>query len=77
MTPHGRLTQLYFWSRILDGKEIERFTNDCTTIVNKTGEESQAMFSVLFNGRSTLSPKDREVQFRELHATFPSRFANF
>ena len=35
--PHGKLTQLYFWARILSDKEMADFTGNCSFVVDKTG----------------------------------------
>ena len=36
-TPHGKITQLYVWSRKLQDIEMENFTANCSFNINKTG----------------------------------------
>ena len=36
--PHGMMTQLHFWSRILSDEEMHAFTGNCYFILNRTGK---------------------------------------
>ena len=40
MNPHGKITQLYIWARLLSDQEMIDFTSNCNFIVNKSGEKS-------------------------------------
>ena len=38
LNPHGKLTQLYFWARLLTDDEMIEFTHTCLNQINKTGK---------------------------------------
>ena len=40
MNPHGKITQLYIWARLLSDQEMIDFTSNCNFMVNKSGEKS-------------------------------------
>ena len=54
MNPHGKMTQLFFWARILSKEEMTDFTGTCNFSVNFNGKKLlQTKFVYLKSARTT------------------------